>query len=43
MTMLIVTHEYRFARDVATRVWEMGGGRVTGDEPAATSKALERY
>ena len=28
MTMLVVTHETQFAHDVATRRWEMEGGRI---------------
>jgi cystine transport system ATP-binding protein len=35
MTMLAVTHEIRFARDVADRVLFMDGGRITHDSPAA--------
>ncbi len=31
MTMLVVTHETRFAEDVATRRWEMNHGRVAED------------
>src|SRR4029079_1685457 len=31
MTMLVVTHEMRFAEEVATRRWEMKGGRVADD------------
>lgn len=31
MTMLVVTHETKFARDVATRVWEMGQGKILRD------------
>jgi cystine transport system ATP-binding protein len=31
MTMLIVTHEVRFARDVADRVVFMDGGKVVED------------
>ena len=33
MTMLVVTHEIQFAKDVATRVWEMGGGKIMRDGP----------
>jgi ABC-type polar amino acid transport system ATPase subunit len=28
MTMLVVTHEPKFARDIATRVWEMRAGKI---------------
>jgi ABC-type polar amino acid transport system ATPase subunit len=31
MTMLVVTHEATFARDVATRVWEMAAGKIARD------------
>jgi ABC-type polar amino acid transport system ATPase subunit len=31
MTMLVVTHEMRFAEDVATRRWEMDHGRIAVD------------
>jgi ABC-type polar amino acid transport system ATPase subunit len=31
MTMLVVTHEMAFARDVATRVWEMQAGKIAAD------------
>ena len=31
MTMVVVTHEMRFARDVARRVLFLGGGRVAGE------------
>ncbi len=33
MTMLVVTHEMQFARDVGTRVLFMDGGRVLEDAP----------
>jgi polar amino acid transport system ATP-binding protein len=33
MTMLVVTHEMQFAREVGTRVLFMDGGRVLEDEP----------
>ncbi len=33
MTMLIVTHEMSFARDVASRVLFMDGGVILEDEP----------
>jgi polar amino acid transport system ATP-binding protein len=33
MTMLVVTHEMQFARDVGTRVLFMDSGRVLEDEP----------
>lgn len=36
MTMLVVTHEMQFAREVGTRVLFMDGGRILEDaEPAA--------
>jgi ABC-type histidine transport system ATPase subunit len=31
MTMVVVTHEMRFARDVATRVLFLDGGRIAED------------
>ena len=31
MTMLVVTHEMKFANDVATRLWEMKAGRIAVD------------
>ena len=31
MTMLVVTHEMKFAEDVATRRWEMDHGRIVAD------------
>jgi ABC-type polar amino acid transport system ATPase subunit len=34
MTMLVVTHELRFARDVASRVWVIDGGVIAEDGPA---------
>ncbi|HSK00987.1 MAG TPA: amino acid ABC transporter ATP-binding protein [Kofleriaceae bacterium] len=33
MTMLVVTHELAFARDVASRVWVIDGGRIAADGP----------
>lgn len=36
MTMLVVTHEMQFAREVGTRVLFMDGGRVLEDAPPAT-------
>ena len=33
MTMLIVTHEMNFARDVADRVIFMSGGKIVEDGP----------
>jgi polar amino acid transport system ATP-binding protein len=36
MTMLVVTHELGFARDVADRVVFMEAGRIIADTPAAT-------
>ena len=35
MTMLVVTHEMQFAREVGSRVIFMDGGRVVEDSPAA--------
>ena len=35
MTMLVVTHEMQFARDVASRVWVIDGGRIAEDGPPA--------
>ena len=35
MTMLIVTHEMSFARDVASRVLFMDGGVIVEDAPPA--------
>lgn len=29
MTMLVVTHEMKFAHECATRVWEMRGGKIS--------------
>lgn len=31
MTMLVVTHEIKFAHDIATRVWEMRDGKIAKD------------
>ena len=40
MTMVVVTHEMRFARDVATRVLFLEGGRTAGEgTPAEISAA----
>ncbi|MEI3539576.1 MAG: hypothetical protein V8Q45_04095 [Alistipes onderdonkii] len=36
MTMVIVTHEMGFAREVATRVLFMDGGQIAEDAPART-------
>ena len=36
MTMLVVTHEMQFARDVGTRVLFMDGGRVLEDAAPKT-------
>ena len=36
MTMLIVTHEMSFARDVASRVLFMDSGIILEDAPPAT-------
>ena len=33
ITMLVVTHEMHFARDVADRVWVMDGGKIVEDGP----------
>lgn len=35
MTMIVVTHEVRFAREVADRVIFMDGGRIVEEGPAA--------
>ena len=35
MTMLVVTHEMQFAREVGSRVLFMDGGRIVEDAPAA--------
>jgi ABC-type polar amino acid transport system ATPase subunit len=35
MTMLVVTHEMAFARDVGTRLPFMDAGRVVEDKPPA--------
>jgi ABC-type polar amino acid transport system ATPase subunit len=35
MTMLVVTHEMQFARDVASRVWLVERGRIARDGPPA--------
>ncbi len=32
MTMLVVTHEPQFAKEVATRIWEMQSGKIAKDE-----------
>ena len=45
MTMLIVTHEMSFARDVASRVLFMDGGVILEDSPPAqlfTAPAQQR-
>jgi polar amino acid transport system ATP-binding protein len=45
MTMLIVTHEMHFARDVSDRVIFMDGGKIVEDAPPAvlfTNPANER-
>jgi ABC-type polar amino acid transport system ATPase subunit len=34
MTMLVVTHEMQFARDIATRVWVIDDGKIAEDAPA---------
>jgi ABC-type polar amino acid transport system ATPase subunit len=31
MTMLVVTHEQSFAKNVATRLWEMRSGTIAKD------------
>jgi polar amino acid transport system ATP-binding protein len=53
MTMLVVTHEMGFARDVADRVMVLGDGHVLEDGPPAeifsnpkhgqTKALIERY
>jgi ABC-type polar amino acid transport system ATPase subunit len=35
MTMLVVTHEMQFARDIASRVWVIDGGKIAEDGPPA--------
>jgi len=35
MTMLVVTHEMQFARDIATRVWVIDRGTIAEDGPPA--------
>jgi ABC-type polar amino acid transport system ATPase subunit len=35
MTMLVVTHEMQFARDIATRVWVLDRGKIAEDGPPA--------
>jgi ABC-type methionine transport system ATPase subunit len=42
MTMLIVTHEMNFARDVADRVIYMSGGKIVEDGPPKLSLATRR-
>jgi len=42
MTMLVVTHEMQFARDVASRVWVIDGGRIVEDGPPAQVAAEPR-
>ena len=36
MTMLVVTHEMAFARDVSSRVIFMDGGEIVEEQPAAS-------
>ncbi|HEY0182559.1 MAG TPA: amino acid ABC transporter ATP-binding protein, partial [Rhodopila sp.] len=43
MTMLVVTHEMQFAREVGTRVLFMDGGRVLEDAPPNTFFADPRH
>jgi ABC-type polar amino acid transport system ATPase subunit len=46
MTMLVVTHEMQFAKDIATRVWVVDEGRIAEDAPAdrlASSVAREFF
>jgi polar amino acid transport system ATP-binding protein len=35
MTMIVVTHEMRFAREVADRIIVMDAGRIVEDAPPA--------
>ncbi len=42
ITMLVVTHEMGFARDVADRVWVMEGGRIVVDAPPAEVDYIKR-
>ena len=34
MTMIVVTHEMRFAREVSTRTLFLDGGRIEEDKPS---------
>ena len=43
MTMLVVTHEMAFAREVAHRVVFMDQGRIVEDRPAADFFAAPRH
>ena len=43
MTMLVVTHEMAFARDVGTRVAFLDGGRLLEDAPSAEFFARPRH
>lgn len=42
LTMMVVTHEAGFASDVATRVWEMQGGKILKDEMLVSSSPRKR-
>jgi ABC-type polar amino acid transport system ATPase subunit len=42
ITMLVVTHEMGFARDVADRVWVMDAGRIVEDGPPEAIAYLRR-
>lgn len=42
MTMVIVTHEMGFAREVATRILFMDGGRIVEDAPPQSSSQRRR-
>jgi ABC-type polar amino acid transport system ATPase subunit len=40
MTMLVVTHEMQFARDIASRVWVIERGRIAEDGPPSQVRRL---
>ncbi len=39
ITMVVVSHELDFVRSVATRLWEMGAGRIEKDDVLKTRRA----
>ncbi|BBK42241.1 arginine ABC transporter ATP-binding protein [Allostella vacuolata] len=43
LTMIVVTHEMQFAREVGTRVVFMDGGRIVEDRPSADFFATPRH